>query len=213
MKRVGVLISGGGTNLQALIDAVQSKYINAEISVVISNRPSAGGLERAKRAGIPQVHIGHRHYETREAYDQALVDCLNNHGVEWVCLAGFMRIVTPVLLQAFAGRVLNIHPALLPAFPGLNAQQQAFDASVRIAGATVHFVDSGCDTGPIIAQGSVPVLDDDTIDSLKQRILRVEHSLYPLVLKWAVEGRLHLTDNRVTVELYPEESRYLWLGP
>jgi phosphoribosylglycinamide formyltransferase-1 len=211
MTRVGVLISGGGTNLQALIDATHSG-VPAEIAVVISNRRGAGGLERARQAGIPSVHIGHRRYAAREQYDQALVDCLRSHEVEWVCLAGFTRLITESFLAAFPGKVLNIHPALLPAFPGMHGQEQAFNAGVRIAGATVHFVDSGCDTGPIIAQGAVPVLPDDDLDALKSRILTVEHALYPLALRWAAEGRLRLNGRKVQVELAPGEQRFV-LGP
>lgn len=212
VMRVGVLISGGGTNLQALIDATSNGSIPAEIAVVISNRANAGGLERAKLAGIPAVHIGHRQFPTRADYDQALVQCLTQHEVKWVCLAGFMRLITDTFLKAFPERVLNIHPALLPAFPGLQGQEQAFAAGVQIAGATVHFVDSGCDTGPIIAQGAVPVLPDDDLDSLKQRILTIEHQIYPQVLRWAAEQRLRLQDGRVEVDLGPDEKRFFF-GP
>jgi phosphoribosylglycinamide formyltransferase 1 len=210
VTRVGVLISGGGTNLQALIDATTTGDVPATIAVVISNRAKAGGLDRARSAGIPAVHIGHRQFPSRAAYDEALVQCLRAHQVEWVCLAGFMRLITDTFLSAFPGRVLNIHPALLPAFPGLHGQEQALHAGVQIAGATVHFVDRGCDTGPIIAQGAVPVLPDDHIDSLKQRILTVEHQLYPQVLRWAAEGRLHLNDGKVRVTLAPGEQRFVF---
>ena len=206
MKRIGVLISGGGTNLQALIDAVHLGPCDAEIAIVISNRHRAFGLERAQKAGIQTAHIGHRKYDTREAYDEAIVHCLRQHDVNWVCLAGFMRIITPVFLDAYQGRILNIHPSLLPAFPGLHAQQQAYDAGVRVTGATVHFVDRGCDTGPIIAQGSVPVVDGDTVDTLKQRILSIEHRLYPMVVHWAIEGRLSLRDGAAYTSILPRTS-------
>jgi phosphoribosylglycinamide formyltransferase-1 len=194
-----VLISGSGTNLQALLDACAAPSFPARVAVVISNRRDAFGLERARAAGVPAVWIPHRG-KTRGAFDAELVAALQGHGVEWVCLAGFMRIVTPVFLGAFPQRVLNIHPALLPAFPGIQAQAQALAAGVKVAGATVHFVDAGTDTGPIIAQGAVPVRDDDDEDALKARILAVEHELYPRALRQAVEGRLRIDGRRVVVQ-------------
>ncbi len=208
---VAVLISGSGTNLQALIDACASDDFPATIAVVVSNRRDAFGLERARQAGIPAVWIPHRG-KARAEFDGELVACLQAHGVEWVCLAGFMRIVTEVLLGAFPGRVLNIHPALLPAFPGTHGQAQALGGGVRIAGATVHFVDGGTDTGPIVAQGAVPVLPEDDEDALKQRILRVEHRLYPQVLRQAAEGRLRVEGRTVHVDLAPGETSALFLS-
>ena len=203
--RIGVLISGSGTNLQSLIDALEGHPMGS-IAVVISNRADAYGLERARRAGIPAVVVSHR-ARSREQFDDELVSILRAHEVEWVALAGFMRIITKRLLSAFPGRVINIHPSLLPAFPGLNAQQQAYDAQVEQTGATVHFVDAGMDTGPIIAQGVVPRLEDDTVDTLQQRILRMEHRLFPLVVRLAVEGRLRLGGRGdVLVELEAGES-------
>ncbi len=208
-EAVGVLISGGGTNLQALIDAAQDPAYPAEIVVVISNREEAGGLERARRAGIPAVWIPHRD-KTRAAFDEELLGALQEHGCRWVALAGFMRILTPVFLDAFPGHVLNIHPALLPSFPGVRGQKQAFDAGVQIAGATVHLVDAGTDTGPIVAQGAVPRLDGDTLDEFQARILAVEHQLYPMVLRWAVEGRIQVKGDAVQVDLRPGERRWIW---
>jgi len=207
--RVGVLLSGSGTNLQALIDGASDPSYPAEIAVVISNHENAGGLERANRAGIPARWISHRG-KARETFDAELVAALQGHGCQWVALAGFMRILTPVFLDAFAGRVLNIHPALLPAFPGVHAQKQAYDAGVRIAGATVHLVDAGMDTGPIIAQGAVPRLAGDTLTDLQERILAVEHRLYPMVLRWAAEGRVRAEDDGVSVDLPDGGSRVLW---
>lgn len=207
---VGVLVSGSGTNLQALLDAAAAPDHPAHIAVVISNRPRAFGLERARRAGIPAEVVLARAHVDRIAYDRALVEVLRTHGVEWVCLAGFMRIVGAPLLEAFEERLLNIHPALLPAFPGLHGQEQALAHGVRIAGATVHLVDAGTDTGPIICQGAVPVLPGDDVDALKARILRVEHELYPLALRWAVEGRLRVSGRRVEVEGGPQT--WLWRG-
>ena len=206
--RVGVLLSGGGTNLQALIDAADSADFPAEIAVVVSNREHAGGLQRAEKAGIPSVWIPHRG-KPREAFDAELVGILKEAGCEWIALAGFMRIVTPVFLDAFPGRVLNIHPALLPAFPGIHAQKQAFDAGVQTTGATVHLVDAGMDTGPIIAQGSVPRLPEDTLDDLKARILTVEHRLYPMVLRWAAQGRVRSEAGQLIVDVPDGESRGL----
>lgn len=207
---VAVLISGSGTNLQALIDAAAAPDYPARIALVVSDRPGCRGLERARDAGIPvQVHRASEHAD-RRAYDRALVETLHTHQVAWVCLAGFMRLVTPVLLEAFHHRVLNIHPALLPAFPGLHAQRQALLHGARITGATVHLVDEGTDTGPIVAQGAVPVLPHDDLETLQRRILRVEHRLYPMVLRWAVEGRLSVLGRQVRLELPEGEQAYLF---
>jgi phosphoribosylglycinamide formyltransferase 1 len=187
---LGVLVSGGGTNLQAILDAIASKNLDARVAVVVSNKASAGGLLRATAAGVATVVLDHKAYAGREAFDAAVVDALRSHGVEWVVLAGFMRIVTRVLLDAFPMRVVNIHPALLPAFPGVDAQKQALDYGVRVTGCTVHFVDKGTDTGPIIAQRAVPVLEGDDVESLKARVLIEEHRLLPEVLQWIAEGRV-----------------------
>jgi phosphoribosylglycinamide formyltransferase-1 len=172
---LGVLISGRGSNLKAIVDAIADGTLDAKVHVVISNRPDAKGLELAARAGIPTLVIQHRAYPDRTSFDAALVDALQKAGARWVVLAGFMRIVTPVLLDAFPGRVINIHPSLLPSFPGVDAQAQALAHGVKITGCTVHFVDAGTDTGPIIAQAAVPVLEGDTRDSLADRILASEH--------------------------------------
>ena len=210
---VGVLVSGGGSNLGAILEATRDPAFPAQVAVVISNQPDAGGLKRAEAAGVPAIVCSHRGWSSRAAYDAALVEILRAHGVQWVALAGFMRVVTSTLLSAFPGRVLNIHPALLPAFPGLHAQEQAFRAGVRVAGATVHLVDEGTDTGPILAQGAVPVLAEDTADSLAARILTVEHRLYPMVLRWAAEGRINQVDGRVHLDLEHGDNPWLWRGP
>jgi phosphoribosylglycinamide formyltransferase-1 len=189
---LGVLVSGGGTNLQAILDAIEREKLDASVRVVLSNKAGAGGLERAARAKIPSVVVDHKAHTSREAFDQAVVDALRAYGVEWVVLAGFMRIVTPVLLSAFPMRVVNIHPALLPSFPGIDAQRQAFEHGVRVTGCTVHLVDSGTDTGPILAQRAVPVLEGDDVESLKARILIAEHELLPEVLQWIAEGRVNV---------------------
>jgi phosphoribosylglycinamide formyltransferase-1 len=198
-KRIGVLISGRGSNLQALIDAQQRGELGGEVGVVVCNVETAPGLERARRAGIPTVVRCHRGLP-REQYDGSLVDVLRQHGAELVCLAGFMRLLSPVFLRAFPGRVLNIHPALLPAFPGLHAQQQAFDYGVKLSGATVHLVDEGLDSGPIVAQEAVPVLSTDTAESLADRILAAEHRIYPRAVRLMLEGRCRLEGRRVIVE-------------
>ena len=209
--RFAVLLSGSGTNLAALIDAANTTESPAEIAVVVSNKAGAYGLQRARDAAIPAVHISHKGKERTE-YDAELVQTLRAHNVEWVVLAGFMRILTPVFLDAFPNRVINIHPALLPSFAGVNAQQQAFDAGVRIAGATVHLVDAGVDSGPVISQGAVPVLEGDDPEALQQRILSMEHRLLPMVMHWAAQGRLSVVDKRVSVQLHSGEQRYLWGG-
>lgn len=207
---VGVLISGSGTNLQALIDACAEPDFPARIAVVISNRRHAYGLERARAAGIPAVWRWHRKHPTREAYDQVLVDTLHEYGVEWVCMAGFMRVVTPVLIEAFADRMLNIHPAILPAFPGVDGQSQAFDHGVCIAGATVHLVTEGVDAGPIVGQAAVPVLPGDDRDTLAARILSMEHRLFPQALRQAAEGRIRVEGHKAVVDLRPGEQRAMF---
>jgi len=191
----GVLISGAGTNLQAILDRIADGTLDCRTALVISNRDQAAGLERARRAGVPTRVIDHRAFAGRETFDAALVEALRAAGVELVVLAGFDRLVTRVLLAAFPGRVINIHPALLPAFPGLHAQRQALEHGARITGATVHFVDEQTDHGPIILQGAVVVRPDDSEESLTRRILEVEHVIYPAAIQLIAEGRL-LVDGR-----------------
>ena len=198
--RLGVLASGGGTNLQAIIDRCQDFSFPAEIAVVIANNPGAGALDRARQAGIPACCINHRDFAGREQFDTALVAALQAAGVELVVLAGFMRIITPVLLEAFPSRIINIHPALLPAFPGLHVQQQAIDYGARFSGCTVHFVDGGVDTGPIIIQAVVPVLPGDDADSLAARILIQEHRVYPRAIELLAEGRVRVEGRHVIIE-------------
>ena len=190
MIRLGVLVSGSGTNLQALLDAIAAKKLDAEIAVVVSNVPTAKALDRARGAGVATTVIEHAPFSTRAAFDAALVEALTLHQCDYIVLAGFMRLVTPVFLEAFPMRVINVHPALLPAFPGVHAQGQALRYGVRVTGCTVHFVDAGTDTGPIIAQEVVPVMDDDDEASLTARILAKEHTLLPTALQWIAEGRV-----------------------
>ena len=180
---LGVLASGGGTNLQAIVDAIAAGSLDARVAVVVSNVPGAGALDRARAAGVEAVTVDHTAFRDRAAFDAAIVEVLRARGVEVVVLAGFMRLVTEVLLEAFPRRVVNVHPALLPAFPGLHAQAQALRYGVRVTGCTVHFVDGGTDTGPIIAQTAVPVLDGDDEGALTTRILAQEHELLPRVLQ------------------------------
>ncbi len=206
--RIGALASGGGTNLQAIIDRCLDNSIDAEVALVISNNPDAGALERARKAGIPFQCIDHRGFDSRESYDAALVKALQSAGVELVVLAGFMRLISSVLLDAYPGRIMNIHPALLPAFPGLHVQRKALEYGARFSGCTVHFVDKGVDTGPIIIQAVVPVLDNDTEQSLSERILRQEHRIYPQAIHLFAQGRLRVEGRRVLLDppLSPTEA-------
>jgi phosphoribosylglycinamide formyltransferase-1 len=198
--KVGVLCSGSGTNLQALLDAgARGELGGARIAVVVSNVAGARALERAQKAGLPTEILPHGGYASRAAFDEALVATLHRHEVELVALAGFMRLLTPAFLGAFAGRVVNIHPALLPAFPGVHAQKQALEYGARVTGCTVHFVDEGCDTGPIIAQAAVAVSDADDEASLTARILAEEHRLYPIAIRAIAEGRVRVAGRRVTI--------------
>lgn len=194
-RRLGVLISGRGSNLQSIIDAIGDARLEASVAVVISNREQAAGLARARAAGIEAVWMSPRDHADRTVYDAALAERLRASRVDLVCLAGYMRLVGAPLLEAFPNRILNIHPSLLPAFPGLDAQRQALEHGVRVTGATVHLVNAGLDEGPIVLQAAVPVLDEDTVETLSARILVEEHRLYPeaigrvLAGDWQLEGR------------------------
>lgn len=194
-RRIGVLISGRGSNLQALIDAVADGRLDATIPVVISNRDAVEGLERARRAGIEALTISHRGWHSRDDYDRALVSELQGRRIDVVCLAGFMRVLGPPMIEAFPNRILNVHPALLPSFPGVDAQKQALEHGVKFSGVTVHLVTSELDAGPIVVQRIVPVLDTDTVETLSARILVEEHRAYPEAVKilldeaWTIEGR------------------------
>jgi phosphoribosylglycinamide formyltransferase 1 len=198
--RIGALASGGGSNLQSIIDSCRDGSLAAEIVLVLTNNPDAGALSRAEQAGIPSRCLDHRRYASREDFDRDVVAALRAAGVELVVLAGFMRIISPVFIEAFPGRIMNIHPALLPAFPGLHVQRKALEYGARFAGCTVHFVDGGVDTGPIIIQAVVPVLDDDTETSLSARILLQEHRIYPRAIQLFAEGRLHIDGRRVQID-------------
>jgi len=197
--RVGVLASGRGSNLQAILDASARADFPARVAVVVSDREGARALKIAAERGVPAVFLNPKDFGDREAYDAAITKVLEAHQVGLVCLAGFMRILGPAFVRAWRGRVMNIHPSLLPAFPGLNAQRQALDHGVKISGATVHFVDEGVDTGPIILNRGVPVQPDDTEETLAARILAEEHRLYPQAVRLFAEGRLRIVGSRVTV--------------
>ena len=199
--KIGVLISGRGSNLQALLDAIQDRRLNATIAVVISNREDAGGLERARRAGVEAMVVSHRGWPSRDDYDRALVQELQRRGVSLVCLAGFMRVVGRPLLDAYPNAILNIHPALLPSFPGLDAQQQALAYGVKVTGVTVHLVGEGLDDGPIVLQRTVPVLENDTVESLSSRILVEEHRAYPDAVRTIIEGRWRIEGRRFRLDL------------
>lgn len=194
-RTLGVLISGRGSNLQSIIDAIAAGSLRARIAAVISNRADAYGLARARAAGLETLVLGHRDFGGRDEYDACLATALKSRGVELVCLAGFMRLVGRALLEAFPNAVLNIHPSLLPAFPGLDAQRQALEHGVKISGATVHLVTAELDGGPIIVQAAVPVEENDTVETLSARILVEEHRIYPEAIRrvldggWRVEGR------------------------
>lgn len=197
--KIGVLISGEGTNLQAIIDAIDRGDLKADVRVVISNKPTAHGLERARRRGIAAIVIEHRAFPSREAFDSALVASLRHHDVELVACAGFMRLLSPVMIAAFRDRIMNIHPALCPAFPGLDAQQQALDYGARFSGCTVFFVTEGVDDGPVIVQAVVPVHQDDDEAALAARIHAEEHRIYPFAIRLYQEGRLVLRGRKVYI--------------
>jgi len=197
--RIGILASGTGSNLQAILDGCASRGIPAEVAVVICNIPGVKALQRAGSAGVPAVLLPHQKFPNREEFDRELVLTLREHRVDLVCLAGFMRLLGPVLLTAFHNRILNIHPSLLPAFPGLHAVRQALTAGVRVAGCTVHVVDEGTDTGPILIQAAVPVLDSDTEETLAARILLQEHRCYLRAIALWAEGRVQIEGRRVRI--------------
>ena len=197
---LGVLASGRGTDLQSIIDAVHRGEVHAKIGVVLSDKPDAYALERAKKAGIPALCIDRKQYDGREPFEEALIAALEEKGVTLVVLAGFMRILTPLFVRHYKGRILNIHPALLPSFPGAHAHRDVLAYGVKISGCTIHFVDEGTDSGPIIAQAAVPVLDDDTEDTRGARVLAEEHKRYPQVIEWYCEGRLHIEGRHVRID-------------
>lgn len=211
MKRIAVLASGGGTNFQSLIDNVESGYIPGKIVLLLVNKKDAGAVARAKKHKIPYKFVDLEEYETREAYDQKLVDLLQEAKVDLICLAGWMRILSPQFVDAFPERIMNVHPALLPAFAGgTHAQAEAIGHGVKISGCTVHFVTNDIDAGPIITQAAVPVKEDDDVEKLQKRILKQEHKIYPKAVKLFCEGKLSIEGRKVIIKddtgfLFPEE--------
>lgn len=197
--QIAVLVSGGGSNLQSIIDKIEEGVLDAEIKLVVSNKVEAYGLERARKHGLSQIAINHKDYDSREAFDAAMVAAIMDAGADTVIMAGFMRIITPVFLDAFPGRVINIHPALLPSFPGVHGQGDAADYGVRISGCTVHFVDEKMDHGPTIIQAVVPAMPEDTGDTLGSRILKLEHRIFPQAIQWFAEGRVAIKGRQVYV--------------
>jgi phosphoribosylglycinamide formyltransferase-1 len=200
MLKIAILASGGGTNLQAIIDEVEAGRLDCSIELVITDSPSAFALERAKKHSIPTAIVEKSEFRKRKEFDTELVRLLKSHGVEVVVLAGFMRLLSSVMLDAFPMSILNIHPSLLPSFPGLNVQQHAIEHGVKLSGCTVHFVDTGLDSGPILLQASVPVLDTDTPESLAARILIEEHKIYPEALNIIAAGRVTIEGRRVIIK-------------
>ncbi len=211
--KIGVLISGRGSNLQAIIDGITRGEVAAEITVVISNEPGAYGLKRAETNGIPAVVVNHRQYPTRQEFETKLIEILKEKDVAFVVLAGFMRVLTSHFLKAFPQRVVNIHPALLPSFPGVGVQEKAVEYGVRFSGCTVHFVNEGVDAGPIIAQAVVPVFPTDTGEILADRILAMEHQIFPRVINWIAEGRVRVEGRRVIVEGAETDENRAWIEP
>ena len=199
MLKIGVLVSGRGSNLQAIIDAVEARKIKADIAVVISNVPGVAALDKAKKYGIKTVVIDHKEHADKSSYETQLIKALEESQVGLVCLAGYMKLLSPEFVRHFRGHIMNIHPALLPAFPGLHVQKKALEYGVKYSGCTVHFVDEGCDTGPIIIQAAVPVLDNDTEDTLSARILEQEHRIYPEAIRLYSEGKLKIEGRRVKI--------------
>lgn len=203
-KRVAVLISGSGSNLQSLIDAASEPDYSAEIVLVVSNKPDAFGLTRAERVGIPTEILSHKAYASREDFDTALHSVLKEANVDFICLAGFMRIFTPGFVAHWPNRILNIHPSLLPAFPGLHVHRRAIEAGARFSGCTVHIVNAALDDGPIILQAVVPIIQTDTPDTLAARILKMEHIIYPKALDWMASGKANVVGTVVKVD--PQET-------
>jgi len=200
---LGVLVSGRGSNLQAIIDAIERRDLEARIALVISDKEGAFALERAKKHGIEALFIDPKAYESREAHEKAVGDELEKRGVELICLAGYMRILSPYFVRRFRWRIINIHPALLPSFPGLHGQKQALDYGVKVSGCTVHFVDEKTDHGPIIIQAAVPVLENDDEDTLAARILEYEHKIYPRAIQLYAQGRLEIQGRKVKIKDAP----------
>jgi phosphoribosylglycinamide formyltransferase-1 len=196
---LGVLVSGSGSNLQSIIDNIESGILDASIEIVISNNPNAFALERVRKHNIKSIVIDHSDFDTREAFDQKMIDTFTSYSVDLIVMAGFMRILSPLFLRAFPMKIINIHPAILPSFQGLHSQERAFNYGVKFSGCTVHFADEGVDTGPIIIQAVVPVFDDDSAETLQKRILKEEHRIYPQAIQLIAEGKVEISGRRVKI--------------
>ncbi len=213
MYSIAVFISGSGSNLQSIIDAIHDRRVSARIAVVLSNEPDAYGLVRAQQHGIPTAVVNHRDYANRQEFEEAVLSVLGDFPVDLICLAGFMRLLTPGFLRRFPHRVINIHPALLPSFPGTHGQRDAYNYGVRFSGCTIHFVDDGVDTGPIIMQAVVPVLPDDDEEKLKARILAQEHKIYPQVIQFFAEGRVTVAGKKVVIAGAKIDTKLAYTNP
>ena len=200
LLKLGILISGNGSNLQSIIDHIEKGSLKATIKIVISNNPDAYGITRAKKHGIPVVVLKNGDFKNKEDFDLELIRILKNNSVDLVILAGFMRIITSTFLKAFPQKIMNIHPALLPSFPGIHGQKQALEYGVKLSGCTVHFVYEGVDTGPIIIQSAVQVFDDDTEETLAARILKEEHRIYPLAIQFFAEGKIEIKGRKISIK-------------
>jgi phosphoribosylglycinamide formyltransferase 1 len=211
--KLGVLISGSGSNLQSIIDNIEKGALTAVIKVVISNNHRAFGLTRAKKHGLPVAVLKHEDFKTREDFDTELIRILKSNEIDLVVLAGFMRILTPAVLKSFPHKIINIHPALLPSFPGIHGQKNAFEYGVKFSGCTVHFIDEGVDTGPIIIQSVVPVFQDDTEETLAARILKEEHRIYPQAIQFLAEGKIKITGRKVQIKDTEEISSIVLHNP
>ncbi|WP_166243970.1 phosphoribosylglycinamide formyltransferase [Paenibacillus turpanensis] len=205
--RIAVFASGGGTNFQAIVDAVKVKELDVSIELLVCDKPSAQVIERAKQAGVPTFVFKPKDYDSREAYEREIVAKMQELQIDLVVLAGYMRLVTDTLLKPFENRIINIHPALLPSFPGTKGIADAFDYGVKVTGVTIHFVDGGMDSGPIIAQRTVPIYDNDSLDTLSERIHETEREMYPRVIGWFREGRVKLEGRRVTVDFEQDKRQ------
>jgi phosphoribosylglycinamide formyltransferase 1 len=208
---IGVLVSGSGSNLQSLIDHIENETLDAEIRVVISNNEEAYALQRCLEYGIPTAVVNHRDFDVRESFDRRMIEILSDAGVKLVVMAGFMRILSPLFFQTYPMKIMNIHPALLPSFPGIHVQKKAADYGVKFSGCTVHFAEEGVDSGPIIIQAVVPVYDDDDGETLADRILKEEHRIYPQAIQYYAEGRIEITGRKVRILNIPrnrEETLY-----
>jgi|AntAceMinimDraft_13_1070369.scaffolds.fasta_scaffold07442_3 phosphoribosylglycinamide formyltransferase-1 len=207
--RFVILISGQGSNLQAIVNHVRSRSINASFEHIVSNVPNAQGIDWARRQGLPTTVVDHRAFESRQAFDETLADLIQACSPDYVLLAGFMRILTPAFVKRFSGRLINIHPSLLPSFSGLHTHQRAIDSGVSCHGCTIHFVTEELDHGPIIAQAALPVLSNDTVESLTARVLSLEHELYPLVVEWLANNQVALSEKGL-VTLRGVNNRHIW---